>query len=68
MKEHKLYQCELCNTNYNDKKTCLQCEQSHKTDCKIVNVKYVSYKSDKTGFPQAVELQFPDGTTIWYKR
>lgn len=35
MKELKLYQCEICGTQYKSKTECEKCEKSHKKGLKM---------------------------------
>ena len=37
MKETTLWKCDICGTEYRDKKKCEQCEAGHKKKGKIVN-------------------------------
>lgn len=65
MKEKKLYQCEICFTDYADKDECKKCERSHKI-CKLVEARYTSYKNNNTGFPLKVRIE-AEGESRWYK-
>lgn len=68
MKEQIIYQCEICGTPYRERLACKNCEKSHKVKAAIVNARYLSQKQNQQGFPQAVELEFSDGSRAWYKR
>ncbi len=68
MKKQTIYQCEICGTVYKERIDCENCERSHKVKAAIVNTRYLSQKQNQQGFPQAVELEFSDGSRAWYKR
>lgn len=68
MKEQKLYVCEFCGTQYGDKSKAKICEDNHKKCKKIIDTKYLAYKSDNTGRPHKVCVEFDDGSTQWYSR
>ena len=42
VKEVKHYICEICNTEYNNKCSCEQCEKSHKKIAKVKAAHYIS--------------------------
>ena len=68
MKEQKLYVCEFCHTQYGTKENAEKCENNHK-ECKlIIDAKYSAYKTDNTGRPKKVCVEFDDGSTEWYSR
>ena len=56
MKELKLYVCEHCGTQYDNKRETEECENSHKTKLKIKEMKVVSYKNNHTGVPITLEV------------
>lgn len=64
MKEITLYTCECCGTQYNDKSMALDCERTHKHFTRICNV---GYRYAKEEFPDQIEVEFTDGTRLWYK-
>lgn len=68
MKEIKLYVCEVCHTEYNDKLKANSCEKSHKKSIKIAGSRYVSKSQNETGYPVAVEIVMEDGRVVTYKR
>lgn len=68
MKETKLYECDFCHTSYKDKSKAKECEKNHKPIYQIIDIKYTSFKSDKTGTPNKICIEFPDGTQVWYKK
>lgn len=41
MKETTCWKCDICGTEYKDKKKCEQCEDGHKKKGKIVNSVYI---------------------------
>lgn len=61
MKEIKLYRCEICGTQYNDKEKAKKCEKSHITDFKVTDMKFKPYTVDESGFPIKIEITTPDG-------
>ena len=68
MKESTKYQCEYCNTEYKDKNKCTECENNHKTRPEIESMRYASYKSDNSGYPIYLNVEFEDGEVITYRR
>lgn len=68
MKEQKLYVCEYCNTSYNDENKALNCESNHRHPKSINKALYRSIKSDKTGYPQFINIEMDDGKVIRYER
>lgn len=68
MKEKKLYTCETCFTDYNDKKKAIECEKTHITPLEIADCRYVPLSNCKTGYPQTIDIKFKDGKTIKYRR
>ena len=68
MREQKLYICDFCGTQYKNKYECEECEKHHVKVCEIVDTSYVTYKNDKTGYPQKIEVKMDDGMRVWYHR
>lgn len=68
MKKVEHYICEICGTEYKDKKTCMECEKGHHTPKKIAGATYVSIKNDRSGYPMRVHVEMSNGETITYKR
>lgn len=68
MKELKLYQCEICNTQYNDKTKAKDCEKSHRMLRDAVASKYRAMKANLDGYPDEITATFDDGKEIKYKR
>ena len=65
MKEIKLYQCEYCNTQYNNKSECEACEGNHIVPVKIVRTKYRGSKI-KQNYPDVIFVEMSNGKTIQY--
>lgn len=68
MKEKKLYECEFCNTRYEDRSEAIKCESNHKNIEEILKPRYASIKSEGTGRPVSIEVVFTDGSKAIYKR
>ena len=68
MKELKLYQCEICNTQYASKQYAEECEKSHKIIKAVVPLKYRSLKSNPEGYPDSVKIIFDNDEEIRYIR
>lgn len=68
MKELKLFVCEICGTQYNEKKKCQECETSHKKPKNIVHARYVPYRNNKSGYPNKIEVEFSYGEVLSYCR
>lgn len=66
MIETTLYKCEFCDTTYKDKDKAMECENNHKKPVIISNAKYISFKSDKTGYPICIDVEMEDGQVITY--
>lgn len=62
MRELELYQCEICNTQFNDKKKAEECEMSH---CKITNVVPKRWRA-REKYPDRIIIEFSDGEEICY--
>lgn len=43
MKETTCWKCDICGTEYKDKKKCEQCEDGHKKKGKIVKMRHLPY-------------------------
>lgn len=68
MKEIKHYICEICGTEYKEKARCVQCEKSHCKPEAIVKVKYISYDTNRKGYPISITVKMEDGSEQIYKR
>ena len=67
MKEIKLYQCSICETQYADKTACKQCEDNHKTELVIIEGKFTAFKDNKTGWPVRIIVKDISGCIARYK-
>lgn len=66
MKETTCWKCDICGTEYKDKKKCEQCEAGHKKKGKIVKMRHLPYTSYPSGYPDkkrciACKLNMPAG-------
>lgn len=68
MCEVKHYICDICHTEYNDKKKCSDCEKGHIKPEEISGAKYVSIQNNGSGYPTAVHIKMSNGEIITYKR
>lgn len=68
MKELKMYQCEVCGTQFADKKKAEECEHKHRKVIKMISAKYRPYTSAKDGIPDNIIVEFDDGNKIRYVR
>lgn len=68
MKEVKHYICEVCGTEYTDKKKCTDCEKGHKKPVEITHASYVSITNDRTGYPLRITVKMLDGSEHTYRR
>jgi len=68
MKELNRYMCEYCNTEYKEKDVAEKCEANHKHNAKIVKMRYLPLKNNKSGYPVSIDVTFEDGMTVMYKR
>ena len=66
MKECRLYQCEICNTQYKDQELAKECENYHKVPEKVQAIKYRSLKSGGE-YPDFINVTFDDGSIRKYK-
>lgn len=68
MKEHVLYVCDHCGTQYSLKSYALACEKNHKAAASIKSAHYLSKQIDSTGYPDKITVVFADGSERLYKR
>lgn len=68
MKELKLYQCEICNTQYKSEKMAIDCEKTHKRIKKVDPLKYRSFNSSKDGIPDTINVTFDNDKVVRYSR
>ena len=67
MKEHTVYRCEICGTDYSDCKQAKKCEEGHKTDLVVEKAEYKPCDWVNHGFPRIVVLKSKDGKTAIYR-
>lgn len=68
MKDVTLWKCDICRTEYRDKKKCEKCETGHKKNGKIVKMRHLPYTSDQSGYPDKITVKFEDGVEKMYSR
>ena len=68
MKTKTLYTCEFCHTDYADKADAEACAANHTKKLKIVDMRSLPYKCDKSGFPVTITVSDDKGNTRIYKR
>ena len=68
MKKHESWSCDICGTNFKDKKVCDRCEKGHKKAVDVLDAKYVSVTNDQSGFPVKIAVKMDNGEKVWYKR
>lgn len=68
MKELKLYKCEICETEYTDKKEAMECEENHVETLEIVDCEFVRKAFMDDGFPTKITVKSEDGTERTYFR
>lgn len=68
MKVIEKYRCEVCQTEYNDRKQAEACEKSHKQPIEIIRVRHLSMGQNGTGYPITVTIKMSDGKEVVYKR
>lgn len=67
MKKVEHYICEVCNTEYKEKKSAERCEKSHKHPKSVTSGRY-SPVTCSDGYPHTVEVLFDNGEMVRYKR
>ena len=67
MKEYKMYQCEICNTQYKDRSDCETCEKNH---VRPEGIKQCEYHMDQyfANYPDIITVLMKDGREIKYIR
>ena len=68
MKELKLYQCEICGTQYSSKVTCEHCESIHIIPKAIYETKYTPVNMGGDGLPTKIIIEFENGKKAQYRR
>lgn len=66
MKQLEQFQCEICNTVYNNKIDCEKCEKGHVKPVKIVDFKFNSVKNDGK-YPKTITVELSNGEVKIYK-
>lgn len=67
MKELKLYQCELCRTQYTDKEEAKQCEQYHARGLEIDGCSYRGMNETSERFPVKILVKSKNGEGRMYR-
>ena len=69
MKELKLYQCEVCGTQYADKNEAKKCEEYHTKDLEISDCKYsgMNVCGISGRFPLKIWVKSKDGEERIYR-
>lgn len=57
MKAIKLYQCNICGTQYADLMDCMECEKCHKTEIEIIDMQHVPFKNNQKGYPIRIKVR-----------
>lgn len=68
MKTLQKYQCEVCHTEYADKRDAESCEKNHKIPKSIVEARHQPKSQNGKGYPVAITVLMNDGEHITYKR
>ena len=68
MKNVTLWKCDICGTEYRDKKKCEKCETGRMKNGKIVKMRHLPYTSDQSGYPDKITVKFEDGVEKMYSR
>lgn len=61
MTEVKHYKCDICGTEYKDKKQAEECEKNHVETIEIVSCKFVRKEFMNDGFPTSITVKSEDG-------
>ena len=68
MKVVEKYRCEVCHTEYADRKQAEACEKIHKLPTKISGARHLSMAQNGTGYPVSITVKMSDGKEVIYKR
>lgn len=68
MKEIKHYICEICGTEYADKKDAQDCEKGHCAPKEIVKAKFLPIGQNHKGYPESVDILMDNGEILTFKR
>ena len=63
MTEKKLYTCDICHTDYNNKADAQKCEKEHCVSTVMKDFRYSAHSK----YPHKVEITLTDRTTRRYK-
>lgn len=66
MQELKIYRCEFCQTKYDDKTKCQECERGHKKPIDVKPSEYLPIFQDAKGYPYYVDVKMDNGKTVRY--
>ena len=72
MKEKTLYTCEICHTNYADKKSAIECEKYHCVDFTIIEKRYrpknkiIASTIDR--LPVSIRIEDEKGNKVFFTR
>lgn len=64
MKKLELYQCEICNTQFNDPVKARECEASHVKIAGVISKKYRAREE----YPNRIIVSFENGEELSYER
>lgn len=68
MREIKLYQCDICGTQYADAAACKRCEYNHKTKLEIIEMQHLPYENNQKGYPVRIKVCAKgERGPVWYK-
>jgi hypothetical protein len=68
MVEKRLYECEICHTNYSDKESARKCEKGHqKIEGADITGCYKPVSMFPQGIPYKICVKFGSGVTAVYK-
>ena len=68
MKVIEKYRCEVCHTEYADRRQAEACEKCHKLPHKISGTRYLPMSQNRAGYPVSVTIKMSDGEEVTYKR
>ena len=68
MKEIKKYVCEVCGSEYDEKKEAQACERGHKIPMDIIKASYLPVAYDSSGYPSRITVKMSDNSECVYIR
>ena len=68
MKTVEHYICDICKTEYNNKRKCENCESGHRKPKKIIGAIYHPITINALGIPEKIEIEFDNGSKFTYKK